>query len=445
MLKTFSKISLMCLALSVAELVYSSADNTVVDQIAMPSETWGIAVTPNGQYVYAANNANNTVSVIQTSDNAITSNITVGASPYGVAVTPDGNFVYVANSGNNTVSVIQTSDNTVVGSPIAVGASPTWIIINDAGTLAYVVNSAAATVSVIDTSNNTVVQTITGTGNTCSCVLSPDGSYLYVINYSGVLTPYAISGDGLTYTAGIALDLSLSLGNTNGGQMVFALDSSKLYVTGYEQNTGVYNIYVVDTTNLDTPSSPGIVNQGSTNPSRPFGIVISSDGTTGYIANLSNNEILIMDVATDTLTGTVNNNSFNLGNPRMVAFVPNSPYLYSTAQSSNISQTYTFITILPPATITGVSQSNVFFTQTDYINTISWTAPESGSTPVSYNVYRDAGLTVLAGTVSANGSLVFYDHNRIPGTTYTYYVTSVDADDAESSAISVSVLTVKNN
>lgn len=41
----------------------------------------------------------------------------------GVAVTPDGNFVYVANAGSGDVSVIDTSTNTVVDT-VDVGNSP---------------------------------------------------------------------------------------------------------------------------------------------------------------------------------------------------------------------------------------------------------------------------------------------------------------------------------
>ncbi len=40
--------------------------------------------------------------------------ISVGDGPYGVAVTPDGSYVYVTNSYDDTVSVIQTSDDSVV-------------------------------------------------------------------------------------------------------------------------------------------------------------------------------------------------------------------------------------------------------------------------------------------------------------------------------------------
>jgi YVTN family beta-propeller protein len=50
----------------------------------------------------------------------------VGMFPTGVAITPDGAFVYVTNAENNTVSVIDTTTNTVVVTE-TVGPTPQFI------------------------------------------------------------------------------------------------------------------------------------------------------------------------------------------------------------------------------------------------------------------------------------------------------------------------------
>ena len=49
--------------------------------------------------------------------------VKVGSQPTGVAVTPNGNYVYATNYGSNTVSVIKTSNNTVVKT-VKVGGKP---------------------------------------------------------------------------------------------------------------------------------------------------------------------------------------------------------------------------------------------------------------------------------------------------------------------------------
>jgi YVTN family beta-propeller protein len=56
----------------------------------------------------------------------VVATVPVGANPWGVAITPDGTFVYVANVYSNTVSAIATATNTVVAT-IPVGANPYWV------------------------------------------------------------------------------------------------------------------------------------------------------------------------------------------------------------------------------------------------------------------------------------------------------------------------------
>jgi fibronectin type 3 domain-containing protein len=77
--------------------------------------------------------------------------------------------------------------------------------------------------------------------------------------------------------------------------------------------------------------------------------------------------------------------------------------------------------------------------QTDYINKITWTAPEYGEAPVSYNIYRDPALTELVATIPASGTLQYYDHNRQPNVVYSYYITSVDSSGNQSTAASATV------
>ena len=59
-------------------------------------------------YAYVSNSYDNTVSVLHTSSNTVTTIVDVGEWPYGVAVSPEGEYIYVANGGHDTVSVIRT-------------------------------------------------------------------------------------------------------------------------------------------------------------------------------------------------------------------------------------------------------------------------------------------------------------------------------------------------
>lgn len=95
--------------------------------------------------------------------------------------------------------------------------------------------------------------------------------------------------------------------------------------------------------------------------------------------------------------------------------------------------------ILPPSAISGCKTQNKFFTQTDFINKLSWVAPITGTIPTAYNIYRDAYLTDLVATIPSSSTLQYYDHRRNPNVTYTYYITSVDSSGSQSAAASVTV------
>ena len=114
--------------------VLDTATNTVVALVPLPAGTFSqaVAITPNGAFAYVANNGSShccgggvvagSVSVIDTASNSEIATVPVG-SPLGIAVTPDGAFVYVTNINDNTVSVMSTATNTVVAT-VPVGNFP---------------------------------------------------------------------------------------------------------------------------------------------------------------------------------------------------------------------------------------------------------------------------------------------------------------------------------
>ncbi len=114
----------------------------------------GVALTPDGQYLYVANNDDNpdtedTVTIIQTSNNTIVDTLPVGNGPWGVAVGSDGTYVYVTNSEDDTVTVITTS-NQQVNTTIGVGDQPKGVAAPRNGDFAYVVNQGDNSISKID-------------------------------------------------------------------------------------------------------------------------------------------------------------------------------------------------------------------------------------------------------------------------------------------------------
>jgi YVTN family beta-propeller protein len=68
-----------------------------------------------------------TVTVINTTTNSVIGNIPVGLDPFGIAYDPIHHTMYVANSGSNTVSIINTTTNSVIANPVTGNNNATGI------------------------------------------------------------------------------------------------------------------------------------------------------------------------------------------------------------------------------------------------------------------------------------------------------------------------------
>jgi len=91
-----------------------------ITEVGTSNEAQGIAMRPDGQYVYVIARYNGSVDVIRTSDYTNIKTISIGTGDIdfsgsrGILVSPDGQYVYAAHSYDHTVSVIQTSDHTKI-------------------------------------------------------------------------------------------------------------------------------------------------------------------------------------------------------------------------------------------------------------------------------------------------------------------------------------------
>ena len=160
-------------------LVLRTADNVVVDTIALDDGATGAVSLPTGEYVYVALRWPNKVAVIRTSDDSVVASIEVGMSPYALAATADCKRVYVTNENSANVSVIRTEDNTVEAT-VPVGEVPYGIVSLPNSEYVYVANSNSDNVMIIRTADNKVAGWVDVKGYPLGLAVTPGGEYVYV-------------------------------------------------------------------------------------------------------------------------------------------------------------------------------------------------------------------------------------------------------------------------
>jgi YVTN family beta-propeller protein len=124
-----------CLSFSTGSklAVIDTATNTLVATVPLPATfAPGVAINPDGTLAYVANNGGgvccggggsaSSISVIDTASNTEIARVPAG-SPNGIAVTPDGAFVYFTDLNINAVVVMRTTTNNVVAI-VPVGTFP---------------------------------------------------------------------------------------------------------------------------------------------------------------------------------------------------------------------------------------------------------------------------------------------------------------------------------
>ncbi len=143
--------------------VISLATFSRIASITVGRSPQGLAVSPDGKYLYVANFGGGAISVIDTSTNKVISSISIG-SPRNIAVSPDGKTLYVTNYNSGTISVIDAALLTVTHT-VNVGIHPNGIAADSKGTRLYVSNYSSNTLSIIDTKTLLSIATVpTGVG-----------------------------------------------------------------------------------------------------------------------------------------------------------------------------------------------------------------------------------------------------------------------------------------
>jgi YVTN family beta-propeller protein len=280
----------------------SSSSPSILSKSGIDVNTFpiGIAVNPNTNKVYVANEYSNTVSVIDTETDKVQATINVGIFPYGIDINPLNNRVYVTNRGSNTVSVIDGSIDTKL-LDISVGKSPVGIAVNPSVNLVYVTNFNDGTLSIIDDISNEINDTISIGKRPYGIAVNPLSNKIYVTNVDSN-TVSVIDGDTKNITAKISVEkkpVGLAIDILKG--------NNRLYVT----NLASDSVSVIDT--LTNNVIGNIASIGDS----PVGIAINPITSKLYVSNIASNTVSVIDTKAINIDD-INNKNKNKTNATLL-------------------------------------------------------------------------------------------------------------------------------
>jgi hypothetical protein len=156
--------------------VIRTSDRTVLKHLAVGRTTWDVATSPDGSHMYLSLLRGGAASISLPSATVDTV-VLFGTESYGIAVTPDGERVLVCAPEQGKIYVLNAADLSFRDS-IDVQDKPNYLVVSSDGHKAYVsvgYNSLAE----VDLDSNRLVRYMPNLGLLGRVRLSPDGTRLY--------------------------------------------------------------------------------------------------------------------------------------------------------------------------------------------------------------------------------------------------------------------------
>jgi YVTN family beta-propeller protein len=138
---------------------------SIIARIPAPNGTEGIAASPDGKYVVAADHSEPKLLVIDTATDTVELNLPLEGNTkasFKPRFSPDGTKLLVCNLAERLVNVIDVADAHSKQQVLTVGKDPMGFAFAPDGKTVLVANHGDGTVSVIDLSQNRVVSSFTG-------------------------------------------------------------------------------------------------------------------------------------------------------------------------------------------------------------------------------------------------------------------------------------------
>jgi YVTN family beta-propeller protein len=239
--------------------------------------------TPEGRVV-TADQASNTLSLIDVATNEVYGTIKTGSQPHHVVASPDGKELWVSLYGENRLQVFDAGTLDEVAS-VDVGGSNDDLVFDPAGKRVYVSLGSADAVAVVDVGARKLVKTVKVERTPHGVRTSPDGAVLLVTNTAD----NTVSVIGLQPEAEVKTTIKTG---PNPFEVYISDDSKTAYVSNFLGDS----ISVLD---LVGNKQAGFIRSGK----QPAMLILQ--GATGgerlWVANTGSGEVWAIDPATRKL------------------------------------------------------------------------------------------------------------------------------------------------
>jgi len=358
-------------------LSFVEAQVNGVNGVSALSRPAAVAVSPDGQHLYAASNADAAVVVFSRSRTSgrlrfveADMNGAQGISglngAIALALSPDGQHVYAAGNTESAVAVFRrnaTSGQLTFVEAQANGThgvtgmrGPTSLVVSPDGRQVYVSSGtdSAAVVFSRDQASGALsfveadingVNGVRGLGNAVGMTLSPDGAHVYVIgrrdNAVAAFLRNAATGR-LTFIEALFEGTDVT-GLARPAAVVVNADGKFAYVASFDQDITVFSRNA-------TTGKLSFVQAANVLPGGPTAMAISPDGAELYVASFLSGAVSELDVfARAAATGTVmfSENHLNgdgvvgLHGADAVAVSPDSQHVYVSGSADSAIAVFT--------------------------------------------------------------------------------------------------------
>lgn len=178
----------------------STGAPVVVDRVRVGFNPIGVAVTPDGAYVYVANSRESTVSKVDTRSRRVVSTLQLTTGPAWIDLAPSRDLVCVTTRDPQALVLLSLSGNYLVNT-LALPYAPERVLIDPTETTAYLTAPNAPFIMVVDLAQRRVVQTVALTDPSLGLALTPDGQTLFVTTRNKNYNLIALSTAGHSVVA----------------------------------------------------------------------------------------------------------------------------------------------------------------------------------------------------------------------------------------------------